>query len=498
MKQLPIFFPEMPSLSKASILWWLVVMFFCVIVGFSSVILPYILTIGCVFLFVYCFVVWNWPWLGLGFCILLTMFSPDFKMSDVLTVVTFFLFIVKWLNQRSSNSSSILFSSVTLANAYYLFMVLIIAHVIFGVLYFHNAIPFVYRDARVFLYWMWLPIISNFLLSEAQRLSFEKVLDKVAALFLWVGVIVAMMAVFQFITGVQIVAVGRVGSLETAGVDQGSFTRVQLPGYPFVVFSIIYCICSLLKKKMTVKLCGPLIVILCFALVVNFGRGLWVWTIVGVIFSSFFFTGKQMRQFVLWGLFSIIFASSLLAIIKPDLADAIAVRMLSVKNETSSAWGPKTSYEWRLIENQDARNSIVAHPLFGVGMGGEYRRPIWDLLVIFPDHTRYIHNSYFFVLTKFGFTGFFIFMMFIVCSLLVTIFKVCRVINRSALDPASIAIFAVTVSYCGLSVTQPEWVSSNSVLFFSMAYGTMSFIHYAIKSKRLAKSFASEYKCLHI
>lgn len=440
--------------------FYIAFIFVAVFVGMCSVVLPAWLTLGLVACVFYVGLVWFFPFHSVFISMLLSSMSPDFKLADIIMVVTVLVISLRYI----SNGKAPFLIPESVRVPFLLFVASVLVSLAIGVIYFHNSVPFIYRDIRIFIYWIWFPLLSFFLAASSQDYSVEKI----SKLILFVGIVISLIAIIQFVTGVQIVAAGRVGALETAGADQGGFTRVQLPGYPFVVWSILWVTVCIVKSKIKLTYAFPILFILVFALIINFGRGLWFWTLFSVVTTVFFYRRELRVKFILMLLGALFASSSALCIVKPDFAEAIVVRFLSVKDENTNTWGPKTSYEWRKLENKDAITALVKSPLFGVGIGGEYRFRIWELRNVFEDHTRYIHNSYLFILLKLGVLGFVSFLAFTWKAWFLCLND--RAFKREEFNAAYASSLCFFPAYAFLSITQPEFVNSNSVMFFAVLF----------------------------
>lgn len=437
--------------------------FLAVLLGMISVILPIWLSLGLTAFICYVILVWHFPFHSVFVSMVLSLLSPDFKLADLIMVLTVFVIVSKYF---SKGENPFVIPRVVKV-PFILFILSILFALALGVLYFHNSIPFVYRDIRVFIYWIWFPLLSFLFIDPAGGNSREKV----SRLILCVAIIISLVAIIQFVTGIQIVAAGRVGALETAGADQGDFTRVQLPGYPFIVWSILLITINLVKSKINPIYAFSILSILTFALLINFGRGLWFWTFFSVVSTLFFYQRALRTKFILMLFGIMLAASSAICVVKPDFAEAIVVRFLSVKDENVNTWGPKTSYEWRKLENKDAISALIKSPVFGVGIGGEYRFRIWELRNVFEDHTRFIHNSYLFLLLKLGVFGFFSFLFFTWKAW----FFCLKEKNFKAPDFDSVLASSLCFfpAYAFLSITQPEFVNANSVMFFAVLFALL-------------------------
>lgn len=400
---------------------------------------------------IYLITAWFFPWLCFFVYILIVLFAPDFKVADVATIVTIPIILAKILSHRSvapKFPNEILFP-------FFLFLGFIGISLVVALLYFNNQISYIYRDGRAFIYWLWMPLLWR-LMADEPRLAI-----KVCRVIVGVAIFISLIAIFQAVTGIQLVAIGRVGALETVGASQSEFTRVQLPGFLFVTWSLIWLGMSILYRKINWFFGIILSVIFCAALFVNFGRGLWIWTFIGVLTPILFVEKKLAVKFIIAVVTVLMLGTSGLAVFKPSTLDAIFVRLSSVKNEG----GKNTSYGWRELENTDATAVLKRAPILGVGIGGEYRR--WmHMLVTFSEHTRYIHNSYLFLTTKVGVFGLLALLWFFYKAWLLGKQELAFAENeRKILTITSLAFFPAAM---GLSITQPELVTNYSILLFTI------------------------------
>ena len=425
------------------------VLFISIISGMACAVLPWFIAIGFILGVLYFVLLWLRPWIGLYTYILAALFAPDFKISDAATVVTLGVCALRgW-----SAKNRFYWVDKQLLSPYLLFLSCVFVSLVIGVYYFHNNVPYLYRDGRVFLYWLWLPIIGGMVSDSPLGLT---CLGRVA---LAVAITVAMMAIFQAVTGIQIVAVGRVGALETTGADQSEFVRVQMPGFAFVVWGVVWLALSMAQRKVDVRLGAILSLVFVCGLLVNFGRALWVWTLVALLISMLLIE-KRRALVMLCSLIIVgISFSSLILLTKPELADAVIVRITSVEKEG----GGNTSYGLRQWENENALARLSSSPIVGVGMGGEYRTWV-PVLRMFEDHTRYIHNSYLFLSLKIGLPGLFVVLWLLVIAWLQAFRnRKCCVDENHVFTLVSVATLPALL---GLCITQPELMSTYSVVCF--------------------------------
>ncbi|WP_349742869.1 O-antigen ligase family protein [Roseateles cavernae] len=415
--------------------------------GLLCVFLPWVFVVALCMAIVYPLLVWNFPWLGIGAYALVVLVAPDVKWADVATFGTLAV-----LGLKALGSSGRFLPPKAILNSYLVFVGLVALSGVLALTWFHNQVPFLYRDGRAFLYWLWLPLLYWLVNKEADGMR------KLSGLILFIGGAVCLIALLQWSTGIQIVASGRVGALDTAGGSQAEQTRVQMHGFVFVLFCFVWAFVSLVHGRRPWLLI-PALFLLLGALYVNFGRALWFWTACAVLLSIFWVGQRRAVYMLTILLFSGVIGVSALALFKPAVLDAVVTRFVSVRDEG----GSRTSLGWRKLENEDAMRRIARSPLVGVGLGGEYRRWISEIR-LFEDHTRYVHNSYVFVALKVGVPA---------LAALLALLALSWQRGRKAIaasderhKPLRIAAVAVLPAMLGLCITQPEMVTAYSALFF--------------------------------
>lgn len=273
---------------------------------------------------------------------------------------------------------------------------------------------------------------------------------------------IALLALFQGASGIQVVAEGRVVVLEGTATPFGGITRVQIPGLVFVALTVVFLMIEVATEKIRWWLAGPLLLLLIAALYVNFGRALWAWTALALVFGTFLLPAR--RALRLSGLLAVGLAILVVAltVAKPAVLQNVVDRIVSVQSEG----GRGSSFGWRRWENQDAIARIAASPLYGVGVGGEYRRWISEIR-IFEDHTRYVHNAFLFYGLKLGLPG-----LFVLLWLLWTIWRQAlncrRKSSEKGLGAYETAVAAFIPAFVGLNMTQPEIAGPFGVLLVSI------------------------------
>lgn len=438
-------------LSKA--LLGLILLFLALFLSVLSVFLPWVLAVGFGLAFVYPVIVWRFPWIGAALTLLIVFLAPDVKWADLVTGATFVVYFTKYILEKKSSFN---LPDKFTPRLYLVWMASVLLSLIVGYLYFHNSISFIYRDGRPFFYWLWIPVFVWLLSKENWRV------EKLSYIFVFLGVIIATVAIIQWLFGIQIVSSGRVGALETGGAYNVGETRVQLHGYVFVTGLLIWATTALVFKPKKFLFLLPLIGISVLAIYVNYGRALWFWTAFAFALTLFYLPKKRTLVFALIASPFLVIALGMMQKHIPEKLDAAVERILSIQDEGKE----RSSYGLRRLENSQAVDRILDNPFFGVGLGGEYRGWLSEIRK-FEEHTRYVHNGYIFIALKTG-----VLSLVLLCVLFLSIWiRSVRIFSARSDSPQSSFIVASIVcfpAYAGLSLTQPEIANPYGVIFLSV------------------------------
>lgn len=429
------------------------IVFIGLFLGVLSVFLPWVISVGFGLAVVFPLVLWNFPWVGVALTLSVVFIAPDVKWADLATGVALVIYLAKYV---LDGGRGLRLQEKRLSGLFVIWLGVIAFSVLAGYFYFGNSISFIYRDSRPFLYWLWVPVIAWLLEKEDWRL------DRLKSLFVFLGVLIASVALVQWVFGIQIVTSGRVGALETGGAYNVGETRVQMHGYVFVMGVFIWAICSLVLNPRRFILFLPLLLVSGLAIYVNYGRALWFWTAVAVFLAALYLPKKRIFILSLFAFPFLMMAFGAVNKYAPQKVDAAVERMLSVQDEG----GERSSYGLRRLENRQALQQIYSNPLFGVGLGGEYRGWLSEIRN-FEEHTRYVHNGYIFIALKTGVVS-----LALMCGFLALVWvKSARSFSARAGDPQSpfvIASIACFPACAGLSMTQPEIANPYGVFFLAV------------------------------
>ena len=436
-------------------LFWAVAVAVALFLGLVCVFLPWWLVLGAVLAVGYPLLLWHAPWAGIGAYALLLIVSPDYKVSDVLTVFSLALLGFKLVNARAMTwlPRSALRPFVVLV-----LLVLLSLALALGV--FGNTVPYIYRDGRAFVYWLWLPVFYALMCWQAGGAA------RLGRVLLFMAVAVSLIALLQYGFDIQIAREGRVGGLETLGVVENDQTRVQMQGYAFVMVGLAWALVTATRGSRGLLLALPLILLFAAALYVNFGRALWAWSILAVLMCGVVLGLR--RAALLGGALVVLGALGLasLSMLRPEVIDAAVNRIASVADEGAI----RTSGGWRRLENEASAARIAQSPLFGIGLGGEYR-PWLSEIRNFSEHTRYVHNGYVFIALKLGIPA----LAALLWLSLLPWWRAFRQRHRVRVEPQAMrsAVLASWLPVMGLSFTQPEIVTPQTVLLMGLGLALM-------------------------
>jgi O-antigen ligase len=121
------------------------------------------------------------------------------------------------------------------------------------------------------------------------------------------------------------------------------------------------------------------------------------------------------------------------------------------------------------MENQAAMDRIERNPVFGVGLGGQYKQTA-SSEGHFGIEGTYIHNGYLFFPLKMGLVATFIPLAFMIAFAL----TLRQGVQRHRADPDNGLVAALAGAFavpCVASYTQPEWADPRGIAAFAIFTG---------------------------
>jgi len=316
-----------------------------------------------------------------------------------------------------------------------------------------NKYNFILIDLRTVFYWLYA-----FLL--AISIQNEKELNSAIKILIILSTILSTVVILQSLLGIQLLSRGRLTGLHTLDKTVG-VSRSQFGGLiSLAVFAFILTLTRVARKEMPTLiglLCSS---ILGLSIVLSFGRGIWAAAFLSVLTASIWL---GFRSFVrIWAvLMTLGITSTLIAlIVTPEYVDAAVSRIFSVRQEVSEG----RSYEWRKLENAHAIQTIKEHPVFGVGIGGEYKRPErnYKFVEMGEQETFMMHNSWLWLMFKFGIIG-----IVFPIWLTIAVFYKARKLNTSLSIASASALLTPIVA----GGTQMEWATRFGILCIATMVG---------------------------
>ncbi len=382
---------------------------------------------------------------------------PDHRIAELvlaLVVAGVWFLAPKGAVQRalSGNSRPVLATGVLIGLGVLL--------VLYGFLYRAHFRAFIYTDSRCFVFWLMLP--TTILLANGwvgwQRFY--------RALLIF-AMVTCLVALFQAATGIKVTYGGALEALQTMDTTYDGIARVAVPGILVVMFCFVLVAGLWAVDRLTWWQAAVPLALYASCIYLNFGRAIWAATalmlLILLVLGGMVVARKLLPAMVVGGVV-VVAAAALLA---PQMLDAAVQRVLSVQQES----GASTSFGWRVTENAYAVEAIRKSPLFGDGMGTEYKPPMLGPGA-FPDQTHYVHNGYYFILIKGGAV-----LLLALVAILLTVLRRAWQVHQSA-DPVDrvigSSVVAMVVALFLLNFTQPEFSGSAAALVMSLAYPLLS------------------------
>lgn len=339
----------------------------------------------------------------------------------------------------------------------FLFILVIVSSVL-AVGYFRTPLKYYLYELRVCLYWFTFPLLLY-------AIRDERGLRRLLVSLVLVGVIIAIGVVVQFLTGRVFLEAGKVESLNMFGSSYSDVRRSFAGGgIYFILFGLNLVICLWAYKKQNIFLSFLLALLMVFAVIVTFGRGVWAAEAVAFLMILFLVATLPRVKLVVSSVITLVVLLSTLYIFSPSVLEAVVDRATSVGREIESG----ESYDWRRTENSYAYSKIASNPAIGVALGGVYQ-PHRNRFMS-PEQVRMIHNGYLYLVLKFGVLGLVVPILFAVVSIKKFVLMRRRGFKNDYAEPVLIAVMGTLLVPYLTSFTQPEWMYHTGVAFFSCAF----------------------------
>ncbi len=315
-------------------------------------------------------------------------------------------------------------------------------------------------EARVAIGWLVVPLMA--LAADTPNRA-KWMLRSVCAMALIIAAYVTIQSVFsiRIMTGHGLVAI-----LDNSA-NSDVVRSIAGGGVYLITFTLFLVINRVLEGKLHWLLGMAAALLLVAGIGVQFGRGVWMASVLGLLVCALRFRGVAgMFKVLLLGAVAVGLVLSTVAVFKPRVAQAIVDRATGIGEELQSGG----SFGWRLSENAYALDKIEEHPIMGVGIGGQYKQTA-SAVGHFGNETTYIHNAYLYYPLKMGLWASFIPLAFIIAFWVTLKQGAARHPPQRAdhgLSAALLGGFAVPVV---TSFTQPEWVDPRGIAAFATFMG---------------------------
>jgi hypothetical protein len=442
--------------------WWFLLMFFAVPVAFvvaaSYPYLGLLVALALIFEVIPEAVV---PRLPIG--------GGNFKLYDLMILFLCGIVVLRALANRISVRAAL--------GSYWWPLIYLFACVGVSLIYVRYFAPnkFMLSDARNVIGWLLVPLI---LLGVDTPQRYRYFVRGV----LLIGLVIAIYVCIESITGKHIMTSARVEVLDN-GANSDITRSIAGGGTYIMIFAMYYFLMRLRNRELPVLLTSGAILLLIAGLAVTFGRGVWLATAVGLLFSAALHKGaKGVFSTALIAVVAVSVCLSVAMLVKPRLGEAVMERALGIRAEVESGG----SFGWRALENRAAWNKIQDYPLTGVGLGGDYKQTT-SSQGSFANETSYIHNAYMYFPLKMGIHA------ALIPFLLMLAFarSAISAFRESGSDRGLLAItcgaFLVPVI---TSYTQPEWASAQGITAFSI-FMSMIVLHARFRASQLQASVGS-------
>jgi hypothetical protein len=306
---------------------------------------------------------------------------------------------------------------------------------------------------------MWL-IVPLMVLSVDRPKRYRLTIWSIVIIGLVISLYVTLQSLFEF----RIMTGARVERLDPSK-DRDVVRSIAGGGIYIVIFALFLILNRIIERRIFWLWGVAASFVLVAGLTVQFGRGVWMATALGLLISAWLFKGiSGVVRAAVAAIVVIAITFSAAWIAKPRLAEAAVARFTGIGTEFRDG----VSFGWRLRENEAALDRIEHNPLTGVGVGGEYKQT--SSSDGFDQETTYIHNGYLYFPLKMGIFAAFIPFVFIY-TFVITV-RQGNARHPKTGDPALVAAlsgaFAVPVF---TSITQPEWAATQGVAAFAILFG---------------------------
>ena len=329
------------------------------------------------------------PYLSLG--------PISLHVTDILLLYLLGVALIRLLVQRDFKYVSTRLDAPLVA-----FYILAMLSVVTAIVQFHVAPNIAIREFRIVTYWLAFWPVTQLIRTPRQLKT------------LFNGLVVLAVVMTIFVTLQMVVPslpLVRVSSetLVTAGRESAGVSRVWITGERliYVMLIVAMCVALLTQSTRTRRIFGLVAICLLVWLFLSFQRNYWFTTAVALVILGLMVKWSDRLRALRWGIFAALAIIIVLSIPGNPLlpwAQAAVDRATSVQASTLAY---DTSAILRETEIEYGLRKVAEYPVFGVGIGNDYR-PWIRRFDYFPgavtDHglVWYCHNAYLWIWVKMG------------------------------------------------------------------------------------------------
>ena len=336
------------------------------------------------------YIVFKRPWIGYIFLIS----SLPFRSFSIVSVgeasvriseAIFVLVALAWLLSLLLNKNKIQRSEIDLP------LIIFFLWILLSFFWSSNITAAFVQSSRILFGMMFYFLSLQFIVTEHR-------LRLVTNVWIIVGFIIALIAVFEFLI------FGFPNLIQTSATEASLFTRSVRSSVflsPTLLSSYLnLCIFLLIgrllgtKKKINMVFLIGVFLILFFALIFSFSRGGWVGFIIGSAYILY--KMRALKRFVVFGL--------IILLIFIIIGGGIIERVVTERLASFASPTEDRAFQERLMLWRATKKMILEQPFLGVGIGNSpdmYEK----LYHYYPSIFRYTHNLYLNITAELGLIG---------------------------------------------------------------------------------------------
>ncbi|NSW52429.1 MAG: O-antigen ligase family protein [Anaerolineae bacterium] len=314
------------------------------------------------------------------------------------------------------------------------------------------------QEFRIIAYYMVFFILINLIRDEKQL---NRLLN---GLFL-LATITSLTNIAQYALGQNFTFLsGRVEPFSGEDPQFSNVTRItDNPGEGLITTSFIVLTVKLFQSKFTMRNIARFVqwVIVAGALLISFNRTHWGVAAISVLITFLMTKPERRKQILTWALYLswIIPLVLIPAFIAPQseygqLINASLLRISTVFSPEAYTSTTESTIVWRNFEYDYGLPQIANHPLFGLGLGSNYRPFIEGIDYTEFQGQGYTHNGHLWIAMKTGLVGWFFFLTFLI-TFITNGFRNWRAVSNPRMQTIYLGFTLVGLSILLASILHP-------------------------------------------